>query len=203
MSTEGLCTLGAGHTNTRHCHHLPPPQARDANDRMCWCGRKRGWGAGHSRACWPVWIRIPEPSGNSMCMTHCAALSGLQFSSGAAESTELIRPRSSQLTQKPPPFPAVGGRAHSGATEKQRMDFSIRSVFQGPLLLQGPFPESQCPTPVLHSFWIPESGCQRTPSRRAATTLVTSRGWWSGRGSPPPFLLLFHLQKRKHHILIK
>lgn len=60
-------------------------------------------GCWHSCACWPVWIHMPEPNGNSMCMIHCAVLSGLLLPSGAAESTELIRLRSSQLTQKPPP----------------------------------------------------------------------------------------------------
>lgn len=140
MSAEGLCN--AWQRSYEH-EALSPPATSPGQrcqrqgqrrewcrpSRMCWCGRKRGWGAGHSCACWLVWIHIPEPSGNSMCMIHCAVLSGLQFSSEAAESTELIRLRSSQLTQKPPPFPAVGGRAHSGATEKQRMDFSIRSAF--------------------------------------------------------------------------
>lgn len=69
------------------------------------------------------------------------------------------------------PCPAAGGRACDCATEKQRMDFSIRLAFPGPWLLQGPFPESQYPIPTHHFFWIPESRCQRTQSCRVAVTL--------------------------------
>lgn len=148
------------------------PRPREVPGRAgCVCVQEERAGCWPSCACWPVWIHMPEPNGNSMCMIHCAVLSGLLLPPGAAESTVLIRLHSSQLTQKPPPFPAAGGRARDWATEKQRMDFSIRLALPGPWLLQGPFPESQYPIPTHHFFWIPESRCQRTHSHRAAVTL--------------------------------